>query len=232
MYRRCGLRYEKKLRATGLARIAGIDEAGRGALAGPVVAAAVVLPEKFRHRRLNDSKQLAPELREEIYCELVANPEIRWTVGIVDSIEIDRINILRASHKAMRFAVEALIDHPDHVLVDGLPVIPFPFPQTAIIDGDCISLSIAAASVIAKVTRDRMMRDFCARFPQYSFSQHKGYGTELHLLKLHEFGPCPIHRRSFEPVAQPLLALEGLIAAAASPPRGSRRDAGVSLPTA
>jgi ribonuclease HII len=232
MYRRCGLRYEKKLRATGLARIAGIDEAGRGALAGPVVAAAVVLPEKFRHRRLNDSKQLAPELREEIYCELVANPEIRWTLGIVDSIEIDRINILRASHKAMRFAVEALIDHPDHVLVDGLPVIPFPFPQTAIIDGDCISLSIAAASVIAKVTRDRMMRDFCARFPQYSFSQHKGYGTELHLLKLHEFGPCPIHRRSFEPVAQPLLALEGLIAAAASPPRGSRRDAGVSLPTA
>src|SRR6266571_2671289 len=160
MYRRCGFRYEKKLRAIGVARIAGIDEAGRGALAGPVVAAAVVLPEKFRHRRLNDSKQLAPELREEIYCELVANPEVRWTVGIVNSIEIDRINILRASHKAMRFAVETLIDQPDHVLIDGLPVIPFPFPQTAIIDGDCISLSVAAASVIAKVTRDRMMRDF------------------------------------------------------------------------
>ena len=110
MYRRCGFRYEKKLRANGVARIAGIDEAGRGALAGPVVAAAVVLPERFRHRRLNDSKQLAPELREEIYCELVVNPEVRWTVGIVDSIEIDRINILRASHKAMRFAVEALTE--------------------------------------------------------------------------------------------------------------------------
>src|SRR4029077_12691511 len=163
----------------------------------------VVLPEKFRHRRLNDSKQLAPELREEIYCELVANPEIRWTVGVVDSIEIDRINILRASHKAMRFAVEALIDQPDHVLIDGLPVIPFPFPQTAIIDCDCMSLSVAAASVIAKVTRDRMMRDFCAQFPQYSFSQHKVMGTEPPLWKHHELGPCPIHRRSFEPVAQP-----------------------------
>src|ERR1043166_5757217 len=174
MSRRCGFRYENKLWAAGVVHIAGIDEAGRGALAGPVVAAAVALPEKFRHRRLNDSKQLAPELREEIYGELVGNPEVRWTVGIVDSIEIDRINILRASHRAMRFAIQALIEPPDHVLIDGLPVIPFPFPQTAIVDGDCISLSIAAASVIAKVTRDRMMRDFCAQFPQYCFSQHKG----------------------------------------------------------
>src|SRR5467141_1804556 len=232
MYRRCGFRYEKKLRAIGVAHIAGIDEAGRGALAGPVVAAAVVLPEKFRHRRLNDSKQLAPELREEIYCELVCNLEIRWTVGIVDSVEIDRINILRASHRAMRIAIEALLEPPDHVLIDGLPVIPFPLPQTAIIDGDCISLSIAAASVIAKVTRDRIMRDFCAQFPQYCFSQHKGYGTELHLLKLHEFGPCPIHRRSFEPVAQPLLTLEGIIATAASLARRSRRETGLPLPAA
>ena len=230
MYRRCGFRYEKKLRATGVARIAGIDEAGRGALAGPVVAAAVLLPEKFCHRRLNDSKQLAPELREEIYCELTSNLEVRWTVGIIDSIEIDRINILRASHRAMRMAAESLLEPPDHVLIDGLPVIPFPLPQTAIIDGDCISLSIAAASVIAKVTRDRIMRDFCTQFPQYCFGQHKGYGTELHLLKLHEFGPCPIHRRSFEPVAQPLLALEGLIDAAAPPARRSRRETGLSLP--
>ena len=228
MYRRCGFRYEKKLRAIGVVRIAGIDEAGRGALAGPVVAAAVILPEKFRHRRLNDSKQLAPELREDIYSDLVANPELRWTVGIIDSIEIDRINILRASHQAMRLAIMALIDPPEHVLIDGLPVIPFPFPQTAIIDGDCISLSIAAASVIAKVTRDRMMRDFCAQFPQYCFDQHKGYGTELHLLKLHEFGPCPIHRRSFEPVAQPLLALEDIVQIGSSPARRTRRE--VSLP--
>jgi ribonuclease HII len=228
MYRRCGFRYEKKLRATGAARIAGIDEAGRGALAGPVVAAAAILPEKFRHRRLNDSKQLAPELREEIYWDLVSNPEVRWTVGTVDATEIDRINILRASHRAMRLAITALVEPPEHVLIDGLPVIPFPFPQTAIIDGDCMSLSIAAASVIAKVTRDRMMRDFCARFPQYCFSQHKGYGTELHLLKLHEFGPCPIHRRSFEPVAQPLLALEALAEIRPSPARRTRRE--VSVP--
>jgi ribonuclease HII len=228
-YRRCGFRYEKKLRATGVARIAGIDEAGRGALAGPVVAAAVILPEKFRHRRLNDSKQLAPELREEIYCELTSNLEVRWTVGIIDSIEIDRINILRASHRAMRMAIESLLESPDHVLIDGLPVIPFPLPQTAIIDGDCISLTIAAASVIAKVTRDRIMRDFCTQFPQYCFSQHKGYGTELHLLKLHECGPCPIHRRSFEPVAQPLLALEELGEIRSSPARPARRDVGVPL---
>ena len=231
-YRRCGFRYEKKLRAIGVARIAGIDEAGRGALAGPVVASAVVLPEKFRHRRLNDSKQLAPELREEIYCELIADPEVRSAVGIVDSVEIDRINILRASHRAMRVAIEALIEPPDHVLIDGLPVIPFPLPQTAIVDGDCLSLSIAAASVIAKVTRDRMMRDFCAQFPQYCFGQHKGYGTELHLLKLHEFGPCPIHRQSFEPVAQPLLALDELVKISPSPARRARREAGMSIPAA
>jgi len=115
MYRRCGFRYEKKLRATGVGRIAGIDEVGRGALAGPVVAAAVVLPEKFRHRRLNDSKQLAPELREEIYSVLVSDPEVRWTVGTIDSTEIDRINILRASHRAMRLA----ISRPAYILKPG-----------------------------------------------------------------------------------------------------------------
>jgi ribonuclease HII len=232
MYRRCGFRYEKKLRTNGVARIAGLDEVGRGALAGPVVAAAVILPEKFRHRRLNDSKQLAPELREDIYSDLVSNPEVRWTVGIVDSIEIDRINILRASHRAMRLATAALNEPPEHVLIDGLPVIPFPLPQTAIIDGDCMSLSIAAASVIAKVTRDRMMRDFCAQFPQYCFGQHKGYGTELHLLKLHEFGPCPIHRRSFEPVAQPLLALEEVVRIRPSTTRGAWREVSAPLPQA
>ncbi len=232
MYRRCGFRYEKKLRGAGVSRIAGIDEAGRGALAGPVVAAAAILPEKFRHRRLNDSKQLAAEVRQEIYCELVMDPQVRWAVGIVDSVEIDRINILRASHRAMRLAIDALLESPEHVLIDGLPVIPFPIPQTAVIDGDCISLSIAAASVIAKVTRDGIMRDFCAQFPQYCFSQHKGYGTELHLLKLHEFGPCPIHRRSFEPVAQPLLAFEEGIQIGSSPARRARREVSLPIPQA
>jgi len=206
MCRRCGFRHERRLREVGYSAIAGIDEAGRGALAGPVVAAAAILPHKFRHRRLNDSKQLQPELREEIYRDLTEDESVLWAVGIVDSVEIDEINILRATHKAMRSAIGALIAQPDHALIDGLPVFPFPLPQTAIIDGDCLSLSIAAASVIAKVTRDMMMREFCARFPEYCFSQHKGYGTELHLTKLHELGPCPIHRRSFEPVAQPLFA--------------------------
>ena len=201
---RCGFRHEKKLRSLGVARIAGIDEAGRGALAGPVVAAAAILPERFRHRELNDSKQLSPELREEIYQNLTTRSDIVWAVGIVDSVEIDRINILRAAHQAMRIAVAGLTISPEHALIDGLPVNPFPLPQTAIIDGDCLSLSIAAASVIAKVTRDTLMREFCAHFPHYCFSQHKGYGTELHLQKLHEHGPCPIHRRSFEPVAQPV----------------------------
>src|ERR1041384_4685905 len=144
MSRRCGFRYENKLWAAGVVHIAGIDEAGRGALAGPVVAAAVILPEKFRHRKLNDSKQLLPEKRDEIYQDLIANNAIAWAVGIVDSVEIDTINILRATHKAMRAALAALAVQPDHVLIDGLPVFPLPLPQPAIIDGDCYSLTIAA----------------------------------------------------------------------------------------
>ena len=226
MYRRCGFRHERKLRALGITTIAGIDEAGRGALAGPVVAAAVILPEKFRHKKLNDSKQLLPEKRQEIYEDLMANDLIRWAIGIVDSIEIDTINILRATHKAMRIALTGLALQPEHVLIDGLPVFPFPLPQTAIIDGDCYSLSIAAASVIAKVTRDTIMRDFCARYPEYCFSQHKGYGTELHLIKLHEHGPCPIHRRSFEPVAQPVFEF----ASPASATWNAGREIGEQVP--
>jgi ribonuclease HII len=226
MYRRCGFRHERKLRALGISSIGGIDEAGRGALAGPVVAAAVILPEKFKHRKLNDSKQLLPEKRQEIYHELMANGGIAWAVGIVDSVEIDTINILRATHKAMHLALAGLAIQPQHVLIDGLPVFPFPLPQTAIIDGDCYSLTIAAASVIAKVTRDAIMRDFCARFPEYCFSQHKGYGTELHLIKLHEHGPCPIHRRSFEPVAQPVFEF----AAPASAPWHAGGEHGLPVP--
>ena len=197
MYRRCGFRHERKLRALGITTIAGIDEAGRGALAGPVVAAAVILPEKFKHRKLNDSKQLLPEKRQAIHDELVANNAITWAVGIVDSIEIDTINILRATHKAMHLALAGLALQPEHVLIDGLPVFPFPLPQTAVIDGDCYSLSIAAASVIAKVTRDAIMRDFCARFPEYCFSQHKGYGTELHLIILDDHWSFLIYLLSF-----------------------------------
>ncbi len=188
--------------------IAGIDEAGRGPLAGPVVVAAVILPVKFQHRRLNDSKQLSAEIREELYEEMTARTDIYWAVSMADHLEIDRINILRATHQAMRRAASSLPIAPHHALIDGLPVRPFPFPSTAIVDGDAASFSIAAASVIAKVTRDRLMREMDALYPGYEFSQHKGYCTPLHLERLQQHGPCPIHRRSFLPVRQMLLPLD------------------------
>jgi ribonuclease HII len=198
----CSLEHENLLRARGFSLIAGIDEAGRGPLAGPVVAAAAILPATFRHKVLRDSKALTHLQRERIYGELTACEHVAWAVAVVDHEEIDRINILRASHEAMRRAVAALTSPPDHVLIDGLPVREFPIPQTALVSGDAISLSIAAASVIAKVTRDRLMLDFDRTFPQYGFAQHKGYCTELHLTRLRQHGPCPIHRRTFEPVQQ------------------------------
>src|SRR5258708_34461329 len=137
MYRRCGFRYEKKLRALGVVRIAGIDEAGRGALAGPVVAAAVILPEKFRHRKLKDSKQLLPELRQEIYHELGSRDDIIWSIGVVDSFEIDQINILPATHKLMRSPRDGACGPPEQGRIDGLPVVPFPPPPNACINGAC-----------------------------------------------------------------------------------------------
>jgi ribonuclease HII len=204
----CNFKHERALRLSGLEVIAGIDEAGRGPLAGPVVAAAVILPEKFRHGTLTDSKKLSPEKREEIFETLTTNPEVRWAASVVDCDEIDRINILRATHQAMRRAVLALSVMPQHVLIDGLPVRPFPYPQTALIAGDARSKTIAAASVIAKVTRDRIMIEMHASFPQYGFAQHKGYATELHLQQLQAHGPCSIHRRTFLPIAQELLGLD------------------------
>ncbi len=202
----CNLKHERALRLTGIEIIAGVDEAGRGPLAGPVVAAAVILPEKFRHKTLNDSKKLSGLHREEIFEFLTSHPLVRWAAAVIECDEIDRINILRASHQAMRIAVQALAPAPQHVLIDGLRVRPFPYPHTALICGDARSKSIAAASVIAKVTRDRLMVKMDALYPHYGFAQHKGYATELHLQRLHAHGPCPIHRRSFLPVAQELLA--------------------------
>jgi len=199
---KCSLKHERLLRARGFTWIAGIDEAGRGPLAGPVVAAAVVLPEKFRHRVLTDSKQLSPRQRELLYSEITLHTGTVWGVAAVEPVEIDRVNILRATHLAMQLAVAQLTPAPDHVLIDGLPVRGFPIAQTALVQGDTLSFSIAAASVIAKVTRDRMMLDFDTQFPHYGFAQHKGYGTELHLERLRQHGPCPIHRRSFLPVRQ------------------------------
>jgi ribonuclease HII len=195
------LRYERQAWKRGAQLVAGVDEAGRGPLAGPVVAAAVILPRPFHHATLNDSKQLRPELREQIYAELTAHPALCWAVGVCD---VARINILRATWQAMQIALDALATRPDHVLIDGLPVPVLTFPQTAIVDGDCKSFSIAAASVIAKVTRDRMMVQWHAQYPDYGFNQHKGYGTPGHYAALAKFGPCPIHRRSFSPIRDAL----------------------------
>ena len=186
--------------------MAGVDEAGRGPLAGPVVAAAVILPQGFRHASLNDSKQLTAATRELLFVEITAHTEIRFAFSVVDVAEIDRINILRATHEAMRRAVAQLDPQPQHVLIDGLPVRPFSIAQTALVAGDTLSFSIAAASVIAKVTRDRIMVEHDAKFPGYDFARHKGYGTPQHLAALKKHGPCPIHRRSFLPVRQAELA--------------------------
>lgn len=199
---RCSLKFERALRQSGAHPVAGIDEAGRGPLAGPVVAAAVILPERFRHKTLNDSKQLSESDRSEIFEELTNRPDICWSVAVVGCEEIDRFNILRATHQAMRQAAQALAVSPGHVLIDGLPVRPFPFASTAIVKGDGKSLSIAAASVIAKVTRDRIMLEMETLYPVYGFAQHKGYGTPFHLEQLRAHGPCPIHRRTFLPVAE------------------------------
>jgi ribonuclease HII len=201
------LLHEERLRASGAAeRVAGIDEAGRGPLAGPVVAAAVILPHDFRHAHLDDSKKLSARKRTAIFDELTADPAVCWTCVAVNADEIDRLNILRATHSAMQQAVLALPVRPDHVLIDGRPVRGFPLPHTALVRGDGTSLSIAAASVIAKVTRDRLMDEFDVLYPGYGFARHKGYATGYHLAILARDGPCPIHRYSFQPVAQPLLA--------------------------
>ena len=203
----CSLRFERSLYRQGIYRIAGIDEAGRGPLAGPVVAAAVMLPPNFRLSGLNDSKQLSGLARECYYEALVSNPEVRFGIGIASVAEIDQINILRATHLAMQRAVSGLVSLPEHLFIDGLPVSAFSLPQTAIVDGDAKSFSIAAASVIAKVTRDRMMVCWHEDFPVYEFARNKGYGTPEHLERLRSHGPCLLHRRTFAPVAQTYLPL-------------------------
>ena len=196
------LALEIALQARGLHRIAGIDEAGRGPLAGPVAAAAVILPRNFSCPGLDDSKKISAGKRELLYEKLTSDPTIFWAVATADREEIDRLNILKATHLAMRRAVEALAPAPDHCLIDGLPVKNFPISHDAVVKGDGLSLSIAAASIIAKVTRDRLMRALDAEFPQFGFAKHQGYGTKMHLEALRIHGPCCHHRRSFQPVAQ------------------------------
>lgn len=203
----CTFDPERRLHAGGHAPVAGIDEAGRGPLAGPVVAAAVILPADYPAGGLDDSKRLTAAARDRHYERLTGDPGVAWAVAVVETEEIDRLNILRATHEAMRRAVLALRPPPRHALIDGLPVRPFPIAHTALVGGDTLSLSIAAASVIAKVTRDRLMAAHALTWPAYGFDQHKGYATAAHLASLHAHGPCPIHRRSFSPVAQLALPL-------------------------
>lgn len=196
--------YERRQWRAGRHRVAGLDEAGRGPLAGPVVAAAVVLPPGFAHDTLTDSKQLTAQQRERIYEELVRWPGLLWAVASVGVEQIDAWNILRATEHAMCEALRQLTPAPDHVLLDGRRLRNCPFPQTAIVGGDGKSFSVAAASVIAKVTRDRQMVALHAQYPHYNFARHKGYGTAEHLAALRRFGPSPVHRRSFHPVRHAL----------------------------
>lgn len=200
-------RYEHKVLETGVTLICGVDEAGRGPLAGPVVAAAVCFPLEWlmaglpkKLRKVNDSKQLNAADREALFCELTTHPLVRYGVASVDVQMIDQINILQATHRAMNLAIAQLNPAPQHALVDGLPVKTLCCAQTAIVDGDCYSYSIAAASIIAKVTRDRMMLEYHQQFPLYGFHEHKGYGTPAHVAAIKQHGPCPIHRMSFYPI--------------------------------
>ena len=199
--------FERELASSGVRSIAGVDEAGRGPLAGPVVAAAVVLPVEWLRdglpgelEGLNDSKQLTPAQREKFFEVIIRRKDVRFGIASIESGIVDALNILRATHRAMGEALEKLQPPPAHVLVDGLRVKSLLFPQTPIVKGDAKSYSIAAASVLAKVTRDRMMLEYHQQWPAYGFAEHKGYGTPQHLLALAAHGPCPIHRRSFAPL--------------------------------
>lgn len=200
------LAHETELWQQGLTFVAGVDEAGCGPLAGPVVAGAVVFPCAWAGagipstlRGLNDSKQLSEEQREKFYAVLTTHPEIRYAVATVDVGMIDLINIRQAAWRAMNLALDQLAPKPQHVLVDGLRIRWLPYAQTALVEGDARSYSIAAASVLAKVTRDRLMREFDREFPGYGFAEHKGYATPQHLAAIQQRGPCPIHRKSFSP---------------------------------
>lgn len=193
---------ESSLRSRGVFAIAGVDEAGRGPLAGPVAAAAVILPAGWSCPGLDDSKKLSASKRERLYEEITTDTTVVWALSFAEAGEIDQLNILRATHATMARAVAGLACSVDHCLIDGLPVPHFPWPHDGVVKGDGKSLSIAAASVIAKVSRDRVMHEVAREFPQYGFERHKGYGTKEHLAALHRHGPCRHHRRSFQPVAQ------------------------------
>lgn len=188
-------RYEKMARSKGFILIGGIDEAGRGPLAGPVAAACVILPEGCLIEQLNDSKKLSPTVRDNLF-DIIKAKAIDYGVGMVMAEEIDEINILNATKKAMLMAISNLKIRPDYLIVDALEL-PVKIEQLSMCKADLLSASVAAASILAKVTRDRWMEDAHERYPEYRFNKHKGYGTQMHMNVIKELGPCPIHRRSF-----------------------------------
>jgi ribonuclease HII len=204
------LRRELKLKRKNIKFIAGVDEVGIGPLAGPVVAAAVIMKDGTRIKGMDDSKKLPRDKRHAIYNEILSSA-LSIGVGIVDNPTIDRVNILQASLKAMEAAVNGLSKRPDFILVDGPRKIPgIKIEQEAVKHGDRLSYTIAAASVVAKVVRDKLMNDYDRVYPHYGFAAHKGYGTELHMKMLKKFGPSPIHRVSYQPVFEALVS-KGLI---------------------
>jgi len=194
----CGLALENRLWKQGFGMVAGVDEVGRGPLAGPVVAACVVLPQDLFLPGVNDSKRLTPKRRETLFDQIMENAQ-EVGIGIVGERTIDRMNILNASLKAMWEAVNKLNNPPEFILVDGNQRIPnLLLPQMPVVKGDCLSLSIAAASIVAKVTRDRIMLKYHRKYPEFCFAEHKGYATKTHVEALKTFGPCQIHRKSFK----------------------------------
>jgi ribonuclease HII len=192
--------FERAARSSGYARIAGLDEAGRGPLAGPVVAAAVVLPPDLLIPGVTDSKQVPEPERERLY-DVIRGQAICYGIGVVDERTIDEVNIYQATIIAMERALQALSPQPDYLLLDAMTLPRISIPQKSLIKGDCRSHSIAAASILAKVTRDRLMCDLHKKFPQYNFERHKGYGTKEHIALIQQYGPCDAHRKSFNPVA-------------------------------
>ena len=203
----CGWKLEKAARKCGALRIAGVDEVGRGPMFGPVVAAAVILAPRCRLDGLNDSKKVSEKKRNELDIEIRANA-VAWSIAAVDVETIDRINIRRASLLAMKRAVETLALTPDFLLIDGVDTIDFPCPQQSCIQGDGTSFSIAAASILAKVYRDRMIVELDSQFPGYGLASHKGYCSAMHREALQRLGPTPLHRRNWSPVAQQMLPLQ------------------------
>ena len=197
------LAFERQARTNGFLLVAGIDEAGRGPLAGPVVAAAVILPVGLRIKGVNDSKKLSPDTRERLFDTIIAQA-LSVGIGMGSAELVDRINILQATRHAMLEAVSQLAPQPDYILIDGISTINSPVPQKTIKKGDSLSLSIAAASIIAKVTRDRLMRELDKVHPGYGFSGHKGYGSALHMEAIRRLGPSPVHRLTFGGVKEHL----------------------------